>query len=166
LPLARFVARKTPFHFTTHLRFSGAGLAVKPDFSQHTPQLLKTNFGCPLPHQDACASRSTGQRFARASPMRSRHHLQKHFVGNATDRAAGALPVKPQFLAQLGMCQPAFVWCAACGAIHAFTHQPARRSLAPHPSKFTCANSPPLARSQHRETRRHSFSCKRTLTKA
>jgi len=39
--------------------------------------------------------------------MRSRHDLQKHFVGNATGRAAGALPVKPSFHAQLGMCRPA-----------------------------------------------------------
>jgi len=106
LPLARFVARKTHFHFTTHLRFSGAVFASKTDFSQHTPQPLKTNFGCPLPRQDTCTSRSTGQSFTCVSPMRSRQHLQKHFVGNATCRAADALPVKPSFHTQLGMCQP------------------------------------------------------------
>ena len=90
----------------------------------------------------------------------------KHFVGNPTCRAAGALPVKPSFHAQLGMCQPAFVWCAAGGSTLTFTHQPARRSLAPRPSKIPCVNSPPFARSQQFKTRRRSFSCKRTLTKA
>ena len=53
---ACFVARKTHFHFTTQLRFSGTVFAIKTDFSQHTPQLLKTNFGCPLPRQTACAN--------------------------------------------------------------------------------------------------------------
>jgi len=138
--------------------------ASKTDFNQHTPQPLKINFGCPLPRQNTCASRSTGQRFIRASLMRPHQHLQKHFVGNTTGRATDAVPVKPSFLAQLGMCQPACVLGAACGAIRTFTHQPARRSHAPHPSKFTCANSPPPARSQHRETRRRFFSRKRTLT--
>ena len=163
---ACFVARKTHFHFTTQLPFSGAVFAVKTDFNHHTPQPLQTIFGCPLPRQDACAPRSTGQSFTCASPTRSRQHLQKHFAKNTTCRAAGALPGKPSFRAQLGMCQPAFILCVPCGSTRAFAHQPAQRSHAPHPSKFTCANSPPLARSQHRETRRRSFSCKRTLTGA
>ncbi len=103
---------------------------------------MKINFGCPLPYQDACASRSTGRRFTHASPARSRQHLQKHFAEIATCRATDALPVKPSFLAQLGMCQPAFVWCAPCGSTRAFIHQPARRSYAPCPSKTACANMP------------------------
>jgi len=107
LPLARFVARKTHFHFTTQQRFSGAVFASKTDFSQPASQPLQTLCGCPLPRQTACSSRSTGQSFARTSPMRSRQHLQKHFAGNATCRAADTMPVKPQFHAQLGMCQPA-----------------------------------------------------------
>ena len=143
---ACFVARKTHFHFTTQPRFSGAAFAVKTDFSQPASQPLKINFGCPLPRRDACAPRSTGQSFTRSSPIRSRRHLQKHFVGNATSRATGALPVKPQFYAQLEMCQPACVLCVPCGSTRAFAHQPARRSLAPcHFQNHLCQLASPCS---------------------
>ena len=157
---ACFVARKTHFHFTTHLRLSGAVFAVKTDFSQPASQPLQTLCGCPLPRQDTCTSRSTGQRFARTSPMRSRRHLQKHFVGNTTCRATDALPVKPSFLAQLGMCQP------TSRRENALRFNPCFRSPAcavltrafplpkpPAPPRFPCPlstiqNAPPLFFSQ------------------
>jgi len=98
--------------------------------------------------------------------MRSRQHLQKHSAGFSTCRATDALPVKPSFRAQLGMCQPAFV-CArlAVQRSPSLTSLRGAHSLLPA-SKATCANTLPLARSQQFKTRRHSFSCKRTLTAA
>jgi len=88
--------------------------------------------------------------------MRSRQHLQKHFVGNATCRAAGALPVKPSFRARLGMCQPASprgntlrlnarFHSPACAALtRSAPFQIHLRQLASPCSLSTLLNAPPL----------------------
>jgi len=132
LSRACFIVRKTHFHFTTRLHFSGAVFVVKTDFSQHTPQPLKTIFGCPLPRQSAwprtqpdkvspaprpCAHASICKNswpdFQLAAP-RALCRQSLHFALNleGTDLPRGVETL--------------------CGSTHAFTHQPARRSHAPY----------------------------------
>ena len=147
---------QNPLSFYNTLPLFKVRFASKTDFNQHTPQPLETNFGCPLPCQDTCASCSIGRRFARVSPMRSRQRLQKLFAGFSTCRAAGALPVKPQFCAQLGMCQPdsrrgnalrfnARLHSPACAALTCpLPFQSHLRQHASPCSLSTIQNAPPL----------------------
>jgi len=88
--------------------------------------------------------------------MRSRQHLQKLLAGFSTCRAAGALPVKTQFHAQLGMCQPASrrenAWrfnprfhSPACATLtRSSPFQSHLRQLASPCSLSTLQNAPPL----------------------
>jgi len=166
LPPTRFVARKTHFHFTTHLRFSGAVFAVKTDFSQPASQPPQTLCGCPLPHQNTCAHTQPDK--VSPAPCPCAHaSICKNTLPETQLTAPRALCRKSLYFALILECASLLRGVKTpCGSTCAFTHQPARRSPAPCPSKAACADTPPFAHFQQFKTRRRSFSSKRTLTRA
>jgi len=161
---ARFVAHKTHFHFTTQLRFSNAVFASKTDFSQHTPQPLKTNFGCPLPHQNTCAHAQPDK--VSPSPRPCAHARFCKNTLSETQLAAPRALCRESLNFALNWERaslPLFGVRLAVQRSPSLTSLRGAHSLLPLP-KPPAPTRPPLARSQQFKTRRRSFSCKRTLT--